>query len=65
MKATGALSRCARSFPPTWPVFTPAVKLGDWLESYAHALELNVWTSSEVTSIEQARRSSLASLPTR
>ncbi|KAI6145597.1 FAD/NAD(P)-binding domain-containing protein [Pisolithus tinctorius] len=39
-------------FPPTWPVFTPALKLADWLESYAHALELNVWTSAKVMSIE-------------
>ncbi|KAJ7648069.1 hypothetical protein FB45DRAFT_895162 [Roridomyces roridus] len=35
-------------FPPTWPVFTPAMKLGDWLESYAKAMELDVWTSSVV-----------------
>lgn len=38
-------------FPPSWPVFTPALKLADWLESYAHSLELNVWTSATVTSI--------------
>ncbi|KAJ7648037.1 hypothetical protein FB45DRAFT_895095, partial [Roridomyces roridus] len=35
-------------FPPTWPVFTPAMKLGDWLESYAKAMELDIWTSSVV-----------------
>jgi len=40
-------------FPPSWPVFTPALKLADWLESYAHSLELNVWTSATVTSIER------------
>ncbi|KAF9237574.1 FAD/NAD(P)-binding domain-containing protein [Melanogaster broomeanus] len=38
-------------FPPSWPVFTPALKLADWLESYAHSLELNVWTSATVVSI--------------
>ncbi|THH13418.1 hypothetical protein EW146_g6790 [Bondarzewia mesenterica] len=40
-------------FPPTWPVFCPAPKLADWLESYAHSLELDVWTSSNVTSAKQ------------
>ncbi|EPQ61348.1 flavin-containing monooxygenase, partial [Gloeophyllum trabeum ATCC 11539] len=40
-------------FPPSWPVYTPAMKLADWLESYAHHLELNVWTSSEVVRAEQ------------
>ena len=38
------------SFPPTWPVFTPASKLAGWLESYAQNLDLNVWTSSTVIS---------------
>lgn len=37
-------------FPPFWPTFTPKDKLGDWFESYASALELNVWTSSTVSS---------------
>ncbi|KAJ6600169.1 hypothetical protein B0H10DRAFT_2230969 [Mycena sp. CBHHK59/15] len=37
-------------FPPTWPVYTPALKMGNWLESYAEALELDVWTSSTVLS---------------
>lgn len=40
-------------FPPSWPVYSPALKLADWLESYAHSLELNVWTSATVTSIEK------------
>jgi cation diffusion facilitator CzcD-associated flavoprotein CzcO len=35
-------------FPETWPVHTPKDKLGDWLEMYASAMELNVWTSTEV-----------------
>ncbi|KAF9779781.1 hypothetical protein BJ322DRAFT_1012818 [Thelephora terrestris] len=40
-------------FPPNWPVWTPAQKLADWLESYAKIMELNVWTSSTVTSAEK------------
>ncbi|KAF8196444.1 hypothetical protein BJ912DRAFT_955187 [Pholiota molesta] len=40
-------------FPPTWPVYTPAIKLANWLESYADSLELNVWTSSTVTKVDQ------------
>ncbi|KAI6029338.1 FAD/NAD(P)-binding domain-containing protein [Pisolithus microcarpus] len=39
-------------FPSLWPVYPPAAKLGDWLETYAHSLELNVWTSAEVVSVE-------------
>lgn len=35
-------------FPEHWPVFTPKDKLADWFETYVSALELNVWTSSEV-----------------
>ncbi|KAF8886087.1 hypothetical protein CPB84DRAFT_1950483 [Gymnopilus junonius] len=40
-------------FPPSWPVYTPAIKLANWLEHYVEALELNVWTSSTVTSATQ------------
>ena len=29
------------------------IQLADWLESYAHALELDVWTSSTVTRASQ------------
>ncbi|KAF7798202.1 hypothetical protein EIP86_009419 [Pleurotus ostreatoroseus] len=36
-------------FPDSWPVYTPAQKLADWLEFYAEALELDFWTSSTVT----------------
>ncbi|KAI9567756.1 hypothetical protein HD554DRAFT_2023427 [Boletus coccyginus] len=36
-------------FPTTWPVYCPASKLGGWLESYATALDLNVWLSSSIT----------------
>ncbi|KAJ7761821.1 hypothetical protein B0H16DRAFT_539958 [Mycena metata] len=37
-------------FPDTWPVYTPALKLGNWLENYAESMELDVWTSSTVVS---------------
>ncbi len=36
------------SFPVNWPVFSPKDKLADWFESYASAMELNVWTGTEV-----------------
>jgi len=39
------------SFPSSWPVYTPALKLADWLESYAHSMELDVWTSATVVSV--------------
>ena len=35
-------------FPPTWPVFTPKDKMGDWLEAYASVMEVPLWTSSTV-----------------
>ncbi|KAE9407932.1 hypothetical protein BT96DRAFT_54915 [Gymnopus androsaceus JB14] len=35
-------------FPPNWPAYSPAAKLAGWLEYYAEAMELNVWTSCEV-----------------
>lgn len=37
-------------FPSTWPLFTPKDKLGDWFESYASLMELNVWTRTTVSS---------------
>ncbi|KAF9078745.1 hypothetical protein BDP27DRAFT_1206778 [Rhodocollybia butyracea] len=36
-------------FPPNWPAYAPSAKLAGWLEYYAEAMELNVWTSCEVT----------------
>ncbi|KAH7907304.1 hypothetical protein BJ138DRAFT_1214828 [Hygrophoropsis aurantiaca] len=36
-------------FPSTWPVYSPAPKLADWLEGYAKFLELSVWTASTIT----------------
>ncbi|KAH9933099.1 hypothetical protein B0H21DRAFT_835843 [Amylocystis lapponica] len=35
-------------FPPTWPVYTPGLKMADWLEFYVLALKLNMWLSSTV-----------------
>ena len=37
-------------FPPHWPIFTPKDKLGDWFDSYAKLLELNVWTKTTLES---------------
>jgi len=37
-------------YPPSWPVYCPKDKIADWFESYASAMELNVWTSAEMTS---------------
>ncbi|MEM9370366.1 MAG: NAD(P)/FAD-dependent oxidoreductase [Pseudomonadota bacterium] len=31
-------------FPKTWPVYIPKDKLANWFETYAEALELNIWT---------------------
>lgn len=39
-------------FPPNWPVYIPKDKLANWLEHYAEAMELNVWTSSELLASE-------------
>ncbi|KAH7878743.1 uncharacterized protein C8R40DRAFT_1091012 [Lentinula edodes] len=40
-------------FPPNWPAYSPAAKLAGWLEYYAEAMELNVWTSCEVTKADR------------
>jgi len=37
-------------FPPNWPVYIPKDKLANWFEAYAEAMELNVWTSTEMVS---------------
>jgi Pyridine nucleotide-disulphide oxidoreductase len=34
-------------FPPNWPVYIPKDKLANWFESYAEAMELNYWTSTD------------------
>jgi putative flavoprotein involved in K+ transport len=33
-------------FPDTWPVFTPKDQMGDWLEAYVQALDLDYWTAT-------------------
>jgi cation diffusion facilitator CzcD-associated flavoprotein CzcO len=35
-------------FPPSTPVFIPKDKLANWFESYADAMELNIWTGTEL-----------------
>jgi putative flavoprotein involved in K+ transport len=37
-------------FPRNWPVYTPKDKMGDWLEIYARAMELVIWTHTELLS---------------
>ena len=37
-------------FPQHWPIFTPKDKLAEFFESYVKHLELNVWTSTRLTS---------------
>jgi putative flavoprotein involved in K+ transport len=36
-------------FPRSWPVFVPKDMLANWFELYAEAMELNVWTATELT----------------
>ncbi len=35
-----------KPFPEGWPVFTPKDQMGDWLESYASDLGLNIWNNT-------------------
>ncbi|MBM2619697.1 NAD(P)/FAD-dependent oxidoreductase [Actinoplanes sp. LDG1-06] len=37
-------------YPESWPVYCPKDKIADWFESYAAAMELNVWTSADLRS---------------
>jgi putative flavoprotein involved in K+ transport len=39
-----------KPFPSDWPTFTPKDQMADWLESYAHDLNINIWTNSKLTS---------------
>lgn len=39
-------------FPEHWPIFSPKDKLGDWLEMYTNAMELNYWHSTQCKSAE-------------
>ncbi len=34
-------------FPPSWPSYLPKDMLGNWLETYAWAMECNVWTATQ------------------
>ena len=36
-------------FPPHWPQYLPKDMVGGWLETYAWAMECNVWTSTLLT----------------
>ncbi len=36
-------------FPPTWPKYIPKDMLGNWLELYAEAMQLNCWPRTEFT----------------
>ena len=36
-------------FPSTWPIYIPKDKLANWFEGYAEAMELNIWTETELT----------------
>ena len=36
-------------FPPSWPKYIPKDMLGNWLEMYAEAMQLNCWSGTEFT----------------
>jgi cation diffusion facilitator CzcD-associated flavoprotein CzcO len=36
-------------YPDSWPIYCPKDKIADWFEAYAAAMELNVWTSAQMT----------------
>ncbi|KAL1798065.1 hypothetical protein ACET3X_004671 [Alternaria dauci] len=40
-------------YPKGWPTYTPAQKQGLYMQWYASALELNVWTKSTITDAKQ------------
>jgi putative flavoprotein involved in K+ transport len=35
-------------FPDHWPLYTHKDKMGDWLEAYAKAMELDIWGDTQV-----------------
>ncbi|KAJ3936228.1 MAG: FAD/NAD-P-binding domain-containing protein [Lentinula lateritia] len=37
-----------KSYPATWPIFTPRDKLASWLEQYADSQDLVIWTRSTI-----------------
>lgn len=40
-------------YPETWPVFVPKDMYADWIEFYARAMELAVWTSTRFEGAER------------
>lgn len=38
------------AWPPQWPHYLPKDMVANWIETYAWAMECNVWTSTELTS---------------
>ena len=36
-------------FPSNYPVYIPRDKIANWLEFYADTMEINIWTSTELT----------------
>lgn len=40
-------------YPDTWPVFVPKDMYADWIEFYARAMELAVWTSTRFEGAER------------
>jgi cation diffusion facilitator CzcD-associated flavoprotein CzcO len=45
-------------FPPTWPTYIPKDMLANWFEAYADAMELNIWSGTELAggSYDEAKR---------
>ena len=43
-------------FPPSWPKYLPKDMLGNWLETYAWAMECNVWTGTTLVEGSTTRR---------
>ena len=43
-------------FPNHWPIYTPKDKMGDWLESYASIMELDVWNETACRRAEWNQR---------
>jgi cation diffusion facilitator CzcD-associated flavoprotein CzcO len=45
-------------FPPTWPTYIPKDMLANWFEAYAFAMELNIWSGTELVggSYDDAKR---------
>jgi putative flavoprotein involved in K+ transport len=35
------------NYPDHWPIFPPKDRVGDWLESYARIMELDIWHNAE------------------